>query len=250
MGITALKDGVIVASSKYGVMMAARVDLNGEFVLIDALELSKYAKASPCVISNSISSEGQGVYVVTQRELARVDFDSTVGKFVFRWSTVYGQTEEWMVARLGPGSGSTPTVTECGGKTMVVITDGALPMNLMYFDAEDGKLIGSKKVQFGADESGNLPTTSEQSVAVDQCKAFVVQNYMGIHRLDDNVRCSSIPPKRKMLRRYLAEFCAAQRLPGSNDLFSAKACPVVFGCSSDGAAVYEIEPTMIQSGGE
>jgi len=132
VGVTALQDGVVIASSKYGIMMAARLDNKGEFVLVDSLKLSDYAKAQPCIISNSISSEDQGVYIVTQREIARVDFDSSVGKFVFRWSTVYGETEPWMVARLGPGSGSTPTVTECGGKTMVVITDGALPMNLMY----------------------------------------------------------------------------------------------------------------------
>jgi len=119
-----------------------------------------------------------------------------------------------------------------------------------YFDVEDGKLIGSKKVQFSLDDSGNLPTTSEQSVAVDKCKAFVVQNYMGVDRLDDNVRCSSVPPKRKQLRRLLGDFCKGQVIPGSNDLFSSKACPVVFGCSSDGAALFEIEPTVIQSGGE
>lgn len=83
------------------------------------------------------------------------------------------------VGRLGPGSGSTPTVTSCGGKSLVVITDGTLPMNLLFFSADSGVLVGSRRVQFGKDEDGWEPTTSEQSVAVDGCRAFVVQNYLG-----------------------------------------------------------------------
>ncbi len=58
-------------------------------------------------------------------------------------------------------------MTECKGRRLVVITDGALPMNVMWYDAETGKVAGQRKVQFAQDESGNLPTTSEQSVAVD-----------------------------------------------------------------------------------
>lgn len=83
------------------------------------------------------------------------------------------------MGRLGPGSGSTPTVTRCGDRSLVVITDGALPMNLLYFAAESGAKAGSRRVQFGADENGWEPTTSEQSVAVDGCRAFVVRNYLG-----------------------------------------------------------------------
>jgi len=83
-------------------------------------------------------------------------------------------------------------VTDCQEKKMVVITDGAMPMNVMWYDAETGVVAGQRKVQFAEDESGNLPTQSEQSVAVDGCKAFVVQNYMGMTTLDDEVFCTTV----------------------------------------------------------
>ena len=59
------------------------------------------------------------------------------------------------------------------------------------YDVGTGNLAGSSQVQFGPDENGQLPTTSEQSVAVDGCRAFVVQNYMGVDRLEDDIVCSS-----------------------------------------------------------
>lgn len=45
---------------------------------------------------------------------------------------------QWYTSRLGPGSGSTPSLTSCQGRDMVVITDGELRMNLIYLDAETG----------------------------------------------------------------------------------------------------------------
>eukprot|EP00624_Nannochloropsis_granulata_P007627 evm.model.NODE_8766_length_20533_cov_18.981249.2 len=153
--------------------MAARVDGKGGFVLMDTLALGDFTRTSNNEVSNSISSDGQGIFIVTQREMCRVDFNPKTG-------------------RLGPGAGSTPSVTDCQDKKMVVITDGAMPMNVMWYDAETGVVAGQRKVQFAEDESGNLPTQSEQSVAVDGCKAFVVQNYMGMTTLDDDVFCTTI----------------------------------------------------------
>jgi hypothetical protein len=40
-------------------------------------------------------------------------------------------------------------------------------MSVWWFDASNGEVAGKRKVQFGKDENGDLPTTSEQSVAVD-----------------------------------------------------------------------------------
>jgi len=65
-------------------------------------------------------------------------------------------------------------------------------MNVIWYDAETGVVAGQRKVQFTEDEGGNVPTTSEQSVAVDGCKAFVVQNYMGMSTLDDDVFCTTV----------------------------------------------------------
>ena len=46
---------------------------------------------------------------------------------------------QWYTSRLGPGSGSTPSVTRCQGRDMVVLTDGELGMALVYLDAETGE---------------------------------------------------------------------------------------------------------------
>jgi hypothetical protein len=62
---------------------------------------------------------------------------------------------KWYTSRLGPGSGSTPTVTSCLGRDMVVITDGALDMGLLYLDAESGEVVASTKVGVLMDPSSS-----------------------------------------------------------------------------------------------
>ena len=46
---------------------------------------------------------------------------------------------QWYTSRLGPGSGSTPSLTTCQGQDLVVLTDGELDMGLIYLDAETGE---------------------------------------------------------------------------------------------------------------
>jgi hypothetical protein len=132
VGLTVLADGTLAATSKFAVVMAigARAG-TGQLFLKDAMSLPSLLKTDSFQVSNSISSDGLGVFIVTQREMVRVDFAPEENKLSFRWSTIYGGVMPWMVGRLGPGSGSTPTVTTCEGKTLVTITDGGLPMNLM-----------------------------------------------------------------------------------------------------------------------
>jgi hypothetical protein len=152
------------------------------------------------------------------------------------------------VGRLGPGAGSTPSITDCKGRRLIVITDGALPMNVMWYDAETGKLAGQRKVQFAKNEAGNLPTTSEQSVAVDGCRAFVVQNYMGEESLDDDVFCTTAPQQSGVVRAQIPEICKQLLPSNSTDLFISRACPPALGCYSLGAAVYEIDPEAKEAG--
>jgi hypothetical protein len=251
VGLTVLADGTLAATSKFAVVMAigARAG-TGQLFLKDAMSLPSLLKTDSFQVSNSISSDGLGVFIVTQREMVRVDFAPEENKLSFRWSTIYGGVMPWMVGRLGPGSGSTPTVTTCEGKTLVTITDGGLPMNLMFFDTESGKMVASKKVQFAKDENGNLPTTSEQSVAVDGCKAFVVQNYMGGDSLLPDVTCASIPSAQQNVRNKLPNFCDSLNFNNGTDLFTVKSCPSVFGCFSMGAAVFEVQPSKVQANGE
>lgn len=192
VGVTVLDDGTVVVCSKTGVLMASRADGKGGFVLMDTLALGDFTRTSNNEVSNSISADGQGIFIVTQREVCRVDFNPATGRLGFKWSTIYGPEAPWYIGRLGPGAGSTPSISECGGRKTIVITDGAMPMNVLWYDAEKGVLAGSRKVQFTEDENGNLPTQSEQSVAVDGCKAFVVQNYMGMTELDDSVFCTTV----------------------------------------------------------
>ena len=77
-------------------------------------------------------------------------------------------------------------------------------------------------------------------MAVDGCKAFVVQNYMGTDKLDDSVVCASARTG-SALRNRLGDYCLTRRDPANpSDLFPVRACPIIFGCSAYGAALYEI----------
>ncbi|TFJ80948.1 hypothetical protein NSK_007591 [Nannochloropsis salina CCMP1776] len=249
VGVTVLDDGTVVVCSKTGVLMASRADGKGGFVLMDTLALGDFTRTSNNEVSNSISADGQGIFIVTQREVCRVDFNPATGRLGFKWSTIYGPEAPWYIGRLGPGAGSTPSISECGGRKTIVITDGAMPMNVLWYDAEKGVLAGSRKVQFTEDENGNLPTQSEQSVAVDGCKAFVVQNYMGMTELDDSVFCTTAP-QGGFVREQIPQICD-QLLPyNSTDLFLSRACPPALGCYSPGMAVYEMDPHAMESNGQ
>jgi len=245
VGLTLLDDGTIISSSKKGEVMAVRLDSQGKLIHKDHLALNPFARGGPSWVSNSISSTGQSIFVVTHRELIRVDYDPTTHKLSFKWTALYqpdaAATASWFVGRLGAGSGSTPSITTCDGRKLVVITDGVLPMHLLWYDAATGELVAKRKVQFGSDADGDVPTTSEQSVAVAGCKAFVVQNYMGTDRLNDDIMCASAPRPESSLRRRLADYCLSRRdAKNPQDLFPTKTCPVIFGCSAFGAAVYEV----------
>lgn len=136
VGLTLLDDGTIVTCSKKGVVMVVRLDAQGDVVFADSMALNAYTKGGPAYVSNSISSAGQGIFVVTHRELLRVDFDPEAQLLVFKWTALHhtdASEPPWFVGRLGPGSGSTPTVTTCQGRELVVITDGELPMNLLWY---------------------------------------------------------------------------------------------------------------------
>ena len=97
MGVTVLEDGSIAACSKFGVIMITRMKEDSTFLLMDTLLLPKYATAKPSHVSNSISSDGQMIFIASQREMIRVDYDPAMSKLVFKWSNVYGPASAALV---------------------------------------------------------------------------------------------------------------------------------------------------------
>ncbi|EKU21862.1 hypothetical protein NGA_0187600 [Nannochloropsis gaditana CCMP526] len=161
--------------------------------------------------------------------MVRLDMDTSSASLKFRWATPYGRGGlPWYTSRLGPGSGSTPSLTSCQGRDMVVITDGELRMNLIYLDAETART----PVDFGAKVDASR-LTSEQSVAVRGCKAFVVNNYVGTDGLDADTQCTDAP--RRQGKEELAAFCnkALKQLWARDDVSCGTSIPLISG-PSDG----------------
>jgi hypothetical protein len=131
-------------------------------------------------ISNSIASKadknGNKIYVVNRYAQQQLDLAAD-NQLSMDWQTFYTQLPDaFYYGRLGSGAGSSPSITECNGRDVVVITDGATPMNLRVYDRLTGVEIASTPVTFGEEYDGN--STSEQSVAVMGCNFFVVQNWL------------------------------------------------------------------------
>jgi hypothetical protein len=85
----------------------------------------------------------------------------------------------------------------------VVITDGSTDMALVYMDAETGVEVARAKVNFG--DIASRGTTSEQSVAVRGCLAFVVNNYLGVHGIESEASCQYAPTNAS--KALLSAFC-------------------------------------------
>lgn len=145
-------------------------------------------------ISNSIAvDENGGIYVVTAQKLYRVQWtgtDLTLDSAAGAWSVAYeaGDPQELPPGRLGPGSGSTPSLmgTREDDDRFVVITDGAQVMNIALYwrDAipedweglpgEERRLAAKMPVTFGQYEPEF--SMSEQSLVVRGYGVAAVSN--------------------------------------------------------------------------
>ena len=67
------------------------------------------------------------------------------------------------------------------GHRRVLITDGANPMRLLVADAATGRVLGNSTVRFDGDDGS--PSQSEQSIAVSDTRAVVVQNHLTADRV-------------------------------------------------------------------
>ena len=144
------------------------------------------------------------------------------------WSTPYSDGQDpWLMGRLGPGAGSSPTLMEAWqdddtSAAYVIITDGATsPMSILAFETSDGVLVASAPVDFGDAAGLGANVTSEQSVVVTGGRAAVVNNYV----VDQ-------------VGRFCGEIFAALPI---NDVIK-HSCPMMFGKHAFGVQQFQMLP--------
>jgi len=142
------------------------------------------------IVSNSVAvDESGGIYVLTSVAMYRFDWDG--GALSLGWRAEYQIAEEVpSPIRLGPGSGSTPSLmgTAADDDRFVVITDGLGLMNLVLFwrdevpadwqpiaPGKDPRIACEIPIDFGTDATQAI---SEQSVAVRGYSAVVVNDLL------------------------------------------------------------------------
>jgi hypothetical protein len=141
-------------------------------------------------VSNSIAAdEYGGIYVVSDAAMYKYQWDGASLTQV--WRTEYLSDAPFSVLRLGPGSGSTPSLmgTELDDDRFVVITDGQELMHLvlMWRDeipvdwtpiapGRDPRIACEIPVTFG--DPASTRSLSEQSVLVRGYSAVVVNNLL------------------------------------------------------------------------
>ncbi len=142
------------------------------------------------IVSNSLAADEDGaIYLLTSAAMYRFDWN---GASLSRaWRAEYQVAEEVpSPIRLGPGSGSTPSLmgTRADDDRFVVITDGLALMNLVMFwrdeipedwepiaPGRDRRIACEIAVDFG---TGVNEAISEQSVAVRGYSAVVVNDLL------------------------------------------------------------------------
>jgi hypothetical protein len=145
-------------------------------------------------ITNSIAcDEDHGIYVVTSRRMVRVQWTGgglTAEEAEGGWSAEYEPGQGAVGIRLGPGSGSTPTLMGTGEQDrFVVITDGQELMHLVLFwraeipadweqipGTRDRRIAAQVPVTFG--DPAAERSLSEQSVCVRGYGSLVVNNLL------------------------------------------------------------------------
>ena len=145
---------------------------------------------APEIVSNSLAiDEDGGIYLLTSAAMYRFDRDGTL--LTLAWRSEYEVADDVpSPIRLGPGSGSTPSLmgTRADEDRFVVITDGQALMHLVLFwrdevpgdwepiaAGKDPRIACEIAVDFG---TGASEAISEQSVAVRGYSALVVNDLL------------------------------------------------------------------------
>lgn len=194
-GMTVTFDQQLAFTTELGNLFVISPDVDsnaiGELPVISANEDCATADPSSLeIVSNSVAAdEDGGIYLLTSAAMYRFDWD---GASLSRaWRAEYQVADEVpSPIRLGPGSGSTPSLmgTAADDDRFVVITDGLPLMNLVLFWRDDipedwepiapgraRRIACEIPVDFG---TGTSEAISEQSVAVRGYSAVVVNDLL------------------------------------------------------------------------
>lgn len=184
VGINMTYDGYLVVASSHGLVLV----LDRSLSYYQSVRLGNDER-----VSNSIAvDEDGGIYVVTNRNMHRVQWDGaslTLDPAQGAWTAEYEAGPDVpFPGRLGTGSGSTPTLMGIGNDDkFVVITDGRELMHLvlMWRDeipadwqpiapGKDRRIAAEVPITFG--DANRTKSISEQSVLVRGYGAMVVNN--------------------------------------------------------------------------
>jgi len=194
-GMSLTYDGHLAFATEFGNLFVISPDADpddiGDVPVVSTNEnCATVDEADLEIVSNSVAvDENGGIYLLTSAAMYRFDWDGST--LTQAWRTAYESAEEApSPIRLGPGSGSTPSLmgTNADDDRFVVITDGQALMNLVLFwrDAvpddwepiapgKDPRIACEIPVDFG---TGATVAISEQSVAVRGYAAVVVNDLL------------------------------------------------------------------------
>ncbi|GLR27053.1 hypothetical protein [Limnobacter litoralis] len=146
-------------------------------------------------VSNSIAAdENNNIYVVTSEAMYQIKAQNNT--LQQGWRSTYLGAGKTGAGRLGPGSGSTPTLAGTRGSDdrFVVITDGADLMNVVFMwrdqipgdwkpirEGADRRIACEVPINFG--DPNATQSLSEQSVLVRGNSAMVVNNRVALNPL-------------------------------------------------------------------
>lgn len=194
-GMSLTYDGYLAFATELGNLFVISPDADpenlGEIPVVSTNDNCATAdEADLEIVSNSVAvDENGGIYVLTSAAMYRFDWDGS--RLARRWRAAYESSEEVpSPIRLGPGSGSTPSLmgTDADDDRFVVITDGQALMNLVLFwrdevpadwepiaPGKDPRIACEVPVDYG---TGATEAISEQSVAVRGYAAVVVNDLL------------------------------------------------------------------------
>ena len=197
-GMAMTYDGTLVLATDRGNVVAAPLNASGTGLDLDAASVVSINDAAVCddpaapfeQVSNNLAvDEEGGVYVVSSAAMYR--FDWAAGSLSQTWRAEYVAEGNEAPIRLGPGSGSTPSLAGTGSDAdkFVVITDGQQLMNLVFMwrdeipegwepiaPGKDPRIACEVPVDFG--DASATTSSSEQSVLVRGYAAVVVNNLL------------------------------------------------------------------------